>query len=229
MRYLLTFSLLLLLASGCKKDAIDLYGETEYIYFANESDQVIEYSFAFHPGVTRDTVPLILKLVGRPGDTDRPVRLQVDAAHTSAVESDFDLPDKLVLRAGKATDTIPLILHNSVRLLQEKFTLRLVIQPNAHFQLGPASNRYQDILFSDILARPAWWTQVVTTNFLGAYSDAKYRYFIEATGITDMSDLSENEQRAYAIIFRDFLAQGRAEGQEYEDENGKINVSPNLS
>ena len=84
------------------------------------------------------------------------------------------------------------------------------------------------LLFSDMIARPSWWNSIVETNFLGQYSDTKYRLFIEATGIADMTGLSESEQRAYSIIFRDFLARGRENGEVYEDENGMINVSPNL-
>ncbi len=55
-----------------------------------------------------------------------------------------------------------------------------------------------------MIARPGWWTTTVETNFLAKYSDNKYRLFIEATGIADMTGLSETEQRAYAIIFRRF-------------------------
>ncbi len=79
-----------------------------------------------------------------------------------------------------------------------------------------------------MIAQPGWWTATVTNNFLDKYSDAKYRLFIEATGISDMTGLAETEQRAYAIIFRDFLARGRENGEVFIDENGQINVSPNL-
>lgn len=230
MRQIIAFSLVLLVMTGCTKDTIDFYGKTNYIYFANDSENVIEYSFAFHPGAERDTVPLVIKLVGNLSTEDRPVSLKVDAANTTALESDFELPATVVLRAGRATDTIPLVLHHSDRLQQAKFAIQLTLNENEHFSLGPIGNRQLEVLFSDILARPAWWNDVVTTNFLGPYSDAKYRFFIEATGIADMGDLSENEQRAYAIIFRDFLAQGREQGEEYLDENEeKINVSPNLT
>lgn len=215
--------------TACSKDELEQYGDTGYIFFANDSANTVEYSFAFNPGVDQDTVPVILKLMGRLTNEDRVISLSVDAAHTTATASDYELPDPIVLRAGLATDTIPLILHKSARLQEEKFRIRLVLSENDNFLPGPADNRSIDILFSDMIARPAWWNTVVTTNFLGEYSDTKYRLFIEATGIADMTGLSETEQRAYAIIFRDFLARGREQGEVYEDENGMINVSPNLS
>lgn len=219
---------------GCSKDAVDEYGEVNYVYLADDSTDInevtpIEYSFAFHPGADKDTVSVLVKLIGKLSDHDRPVTLTVDASQTTALTSDYELPVPMVLRAGRALDTIALVLQNSDRLKTEKFKIRLMLNENEHFRLGPPANRYIDITFSDMIARPGWWdSDVVERNFLGPYSDAKYRLFIEATGIADMTGLSETEQRAYAIIFRDFLARGRENGEIYEDENGMINVSPNL-
>ena len=76
-----------------------------------------------------------------------------------------------------------------------------------------------------MISRPEWWDEVVVNSFLGTYSDTKYRLFIEATGIADMTNLSESEMRAYSMILRDFLKKGREEGKEFIDENGEpINV-----
>lgn len=218
------------LLAGCEKDRIAHYGETEYIYFANASSNVVEYSFAFNPTATQDTVPLVIRLIGKPVDQDRTVTLVVDPDHTTARPEDYTLPSSMRLRAGRVIDTIPLVLHHSDRLALEKYTLRLNILENEHFELGPVTNTYIDILFSDIIARPAWWTTTVTNNFLGVYSDAKYRYFIEATGVADLTEASEGELRAYAIIFREFLAREREQGRVFEDEEtGRIDVSPSLT
>lgn len=222
--------------TACSKDAVDEYGQVSYIYLANDSVSIeevkpIEYSFAFHPGADKDTVPLLIKLVGKLSDQDRPITLSVEASETTAIASDYSLPGPAVLRGGRAIDTIALVLHKSARLQSGKYKIRLVLTETEHFKLGPPANRFVDVIFSDMIARPSWWeTQgPVETNFLGKYSDTKYRLFIEATGITDMTGLSEMEQRAYAVIFRDFLARGREAGEVYEDESGMINVSPNLS
>lgn len=221
------------LLTACSKDAVDEYGEETFVYLVNTATDTsavkpIEYSFAFHPGELKDTVPLLIKLMGKLKDQSRPVALTVDPSQTTAIASDYELPANIELRAGHAVDTIALILHHSDRLKTGKFKIRLALQENENFRLGPLANRFIDITFSDMIARPGWWTTVVETNFLAKYSDNKYRLFIEATGITDMTGLSEPEQRAYAIIFRDFLARGRENGEVYEDENGQINVSPNL-
>jgi hypothetical protein len=218
--------------TGCSKDAVDQYGEVSYIYLATDSANIeaidpIEYSFAFHPGAAQDTVPVLVKLVGKLSGQDRPVALTVEASNTTADPGDYELSN-LVLRAGRAVDTISLVLHKSDRLKTQKFKIRLMLNENEHFLPGPPGNRHIDITFSDMIARPGWWNSTVEMNFLGQYSDTKYRLFIEATGIADMTGLSENEQRAYSIIFRDFLARGRENGAVYEDENGMISVSPNL-
>ncbi|WP_207515815.1 DUF4843 domain-containing protein [Longitalea luteola] len=218
---------------SCKKDAVEVFGGTSYVYFANhpgDSSDVkpIEYSFAFHPGANKDTIPLLIKLIGRLSNDDRPVEVAVDASNTTALSGDYELPGPNALRARHAWDTIALVLHNSDRLKTGKFKLRLLLHETELFRLGPSGNRHIDITFSDMIARPAWWNQDMEQLFLGAYSDTKYRLFIEATGIADLTGVTGTERRAYAIIFRDFLARGRENGEVYVDENGQINVSPNL-
>ncbi|WP_205512838.1 DUF4843 domain-containing protein [Longitalea arenae] len=218
---------------SCKKDAVDAFGETSYVYLANNlsdssSVKPIEYSFAFHPGANKDTIPLLIKLIGRLSDEDRPVELAVDASNTTALPGDYELPGPNVLRSRRAFDTIALVLHNSDRLKTGKFKLRLFLNESTFFRLGPPGNRYIDITFSDMIARPKWWNEDMERLFLDAYSDTKYRLFIEATGIADLTGATETEKRAYAIIFRDFLARGRENGEVYVDEHGQINVSPNL-
>lgn len=218
---------------SCKKDAVDEFGEKSYIYLANKlndtsSVKPFEYSFAFHPGANKDTIPLLIKLIGRVSDQDRLVDLSVDASNTTALPGDYELPGSMVLRSGHAWDTIALVLHNSARLKTGKFKLRLVLHETEFLQPGPPGNQYIDITFSDMIARPSWWNQDMENLFLAAYSDTKYRLFIEATGVADLTGVTETERRAYAIIFRDFLARGRENGEVYVDENGHVNVSPNL-
>lgn len=233
MKHLYSIAIICCWLIGCSKDAVDEYGETSYLYLVNKSTDTsamkpIEYSFAFHPGVDKDTIPVLIKLMGKLTNQSRSVTLTVEASQTTATTSDYQLPGTMELRAGRAVDTIALVLHKSDRLKSGKFKIRLALHANEHFELGPPANRFIDITFSDMIARPAWWTSIVQTNFLDRYSDTKYRLFIEATGIADMTGLSETEQRAYSIIFRDFLARGRENGEVYDDENGQINVSPNL-
>lgn len=217
------------LIASCNKDELTPYQTNNYIFLTNDSSNVIEYSFAFHPGVTSDTVPVVISLIGQLSEQDRSFILQVDPGHSTALDNDYTLPAQILFGANKAKDTIALVLHKSDRLATDKYKIRLSLATNEHFQLGPVTNRHIDIVFSDMIARPGWWNSIITNNFLSQYSDTKYRLFIEATGIADMTDLSETEQRAYAIIFRDFLARGREGGAVYEDENGMINVSPNLN
>lgn len=219
--------------AACSKDAVDKYGDDSFVFFVNKGNdtsalKLIEYSFAFHPGAEKDTIPLLVKLMGKLKDENRPVAITVAASQTTAIASDYQLPAALTLRGGRALDTLLLVLNKSDRLKTSKFKIRIALQANEHFKLGPLANQYVDITFSDMIARPDWWTSVVETNFLDKYSDTKYRLFIEATGVADMTGLAETEQRAYAIIFRDFLARGRENGEQYVDENGQINVSPNL-
>jgi hypothetical protein len=210
----------LLLLSGCIKDEIETYSGDNYVYFARSGEDVLEYSFSFHPGREQDTIPLAVKLIGQIADRDRIIDIEVDPAKTTALPADYLLPSNIVFKAGKASDTIPLVLFKTDKLLQTKLKLGLIIKEGADFKCGPVTNVTLDILFSDMLSKPEWWDESIVNNFLGIYSDAKYRYFIEATGISDMSKLNESEKRAYAQIFRDFLKRGREQGRVFNDEQG---------
>ena len=210
---------------ACEKDEIDLYSGENYIYFERESENILEYSFSFHPGVDVDTIPLVVKLIGNIADYDRKIELQIVDTGTTATDSDYSLPAEIVFRAGSNKDSIPLVLYNSEKLKETKLKLSFAINDAEELLCGPMDNKYAEIIFSDMISRPEWWDEVVVNSFLGTYSDTKYRLFIEATGIADMTNLSESEMRAYSMILRDFLKKGREEGKEFIDENGEpINV-----
>jgi hypothetical protein len=228
MKSIYIFFISLILIAGCTTDEIDKYNNANYIYFEHLSKNVLEYSFSFHPGKDQDTIPVVVKLIGDISDNNRSIALSVDPSNTTAQSSDYSLPENIVLTAGKVIDTISLILYKTERLKENKFSIRLEIKDNEELKCGPLANSYIDILFSDMLSKPVWWDSSIESNFLGTYSDTKYRLFIEATGISDMAGLSESEKRAYALIFRDFLERGREQGIEYIDEFGLITVPVKL-
>jgi len=228
MKSIYIFFISLILIAGCTTDEIDKYNHANYIYFEHLSKNVLEYSFSFHPGKDQDTIPVVVKLIGDISDNNRSIALAVDPSNTTAQLSDYYLPENIVLTAGKVIDTISLILYKTERLKENKFSIRLEIKDNEELKCGPLANSYIDILFSDMLSKPVWWDSSIESNFLGTYSDTKYRLFIEATGISDMAGLSESEKRAYALIFRDFLERGREQGIEYVDEFGLITVPVKL-
>ncbi len=217
---LLTLLLVTLLFYQCAKDEIDTYKGESYVYFARKGGDALEYSFSFHPGKDTDTIPLVIKLIGHIAERDRKITLVVNSDSTTALSADFALPANIVLPAGKHIDTIALVLVKSPKLLENKFRIYLELKESEDFKTGPVTNVFADIVFSDMLSRPAWWDALIVSNFLGTYSDAKYRLFIEATGVADLTDMSESEKRAYAQIFRDFLKKGRDQGNIYVDEFG---------
>lgn len=208
------------LLHSCKIDEIDTYSGQDYIYFAHDGQEILEYSFSFNPGKEVDTIPLVVKLVGTIATQDREIGIYVDTDSTNAVQSDFLLPSNFVLRAGQHTDTINLVIYKSEKLLEQKYNINLKIADSPDLLCGPQTNIFLNVLFSDMLSRPGWWDTGVVNNFLGEYSDAKYRLFIEATGVADLTGMSESEKRAYALIFRDFLRRGRDLGKEFVDEDG---------
>ena len=85
------------------------------------------------------------------------------------------------------------------------------------------------LIFSDMLARPAWWTPMLLENgrydqnsveyvYLGLYSDKKYLLLMEVTGVGDWTDLDDSERRIQALKLKRYLEKMKAEGNTvYED------------
>ncbi len=62
------------------------------------------------------------------------------------------------------------------------------------------------MIFTSKAIAPAWWDAHITQYYLGDYSDAKYAEFIEATGISDMTNFGPTELRYYAFEIKIPLA-----------------------
>lgn len=238
MKYIYLLPVLMLLAAGCSTDEIGKYHGAQYVYFdggnfVSKNENTIEYSFAFHPNKDEDVIPLRISLLGDPGSTARTVSVSVVTEETTAPAGTYSLPQTVEFRAGYASDTLRLTVIKNAAMQSVKYRLRLLIGDSSDLLAGPVVYRHADIIFSDMITRPDWWDdQTVTANFLGTYSDTKYRLFIEATGVAELDDdVTESELRAYTIIFRDFLAAGR-EGvppadDPFIDENGnRVDIAP---
>lgn len=220
---------MLLALTGCRTDEIDLYSDNSYIYFTNDSDNVIEYSFVYEPGVQTGMIPLSISLIGSLDERAREVSMRVASDKSDAPQGTYDLPSQTLLGALKARDTVWLTVYKNEAMRDVKYKLRIEINDNGNFLAGPTTNRFIDVVFSDMVSRPAWWDDTIVNNFLGVYTNLKYRLFIEATGTADLTDASENETWTYTAMFRDFLLAGRenATGDDpFTDDDGRVDVSP---
>ena len=125
-------------------------------------------------------------------------RIEVDESLTTAVKgTDFDFESERIWQAGEERDTLVLKLIKTAKLDNQMLRVVLKVSPTTDFEIGPTKNaRSQRIAFTSKAIAPAWWDAHIARYYLGDYSDAKYAEFIEATGISNMTNFGPTELRA---------------------------------
>jgi hypothetical protein len=141
---------------------------------AGKLEQVTEYDITY----IRD--PLTNKI------TDSIVKEKpnkaVPGTHYLAL-NDPSMQSLLVIRAGKAFDSLPIILLRDASLKTNSYRLRLRIVANNEFAIGETKAIEKTIVFSDRLERfESWKTDAGTSpafSTFGKYSIAKHQFMID--------------------------------------------------
>ena len=237
MKKMLLFAMALVLAfSACSKEEVPLY-DTEnanFIQFVTPNTDTSELSFMFYPTVASGAAydyAIPVQILGLAKDKDREYKVVVVDSLTTATEGKhFVMPEKTIFRAGLYQDTLFIKLYRTEDLLSTKVRLGVRIEYSNDFFVGEQTYLEKILIFSDMLARPAWWTPYIKPNgskdqqsveytLLGTYSDKKYLLLMEVTGIGDWTDLSTDERRLQALQLKRYLEAQEAAGTPvYEDE-----------
>lgn len=187
--------------ASCSEDSVKTYEVVEYVYF---SDTTMNYSFAFDPDVTTKEIPVVIKLIGNQAEYERELTIVIDSTSSNVTAADYEIVSPK-LRANMFSDTVHIRI-NKPQNPDEIGFIRFVIKGSQHFQPGPTINTRFSLTFSDILLQPDWWDTAMKKDYLGEYSEKKYRYFIIATGISDMTDMGSSEKRAYTLVFKKYIS-----------------------
>jgi hypothetical protein len=201
----------LAVAAGCKKADYLLYEGAARIQMADTA--AASFTFVYEaPAVLRDTVYVSLNTIGGITDQDRKVTLEqvteYDVTYTrdpvtnkiidSTVKekpfkavpgkhyvplNDPSMQSLLVIRANKASDSLPIILLRDTSLKSNSYRLRLKIVANDVFAIGETKAVERTLLFSDRLERfESWKTDGSASpayNFFGKYSVAKHQFMVD--------------------------------------------------
>lgn len=95
-------------------------------------------------------------------------------------------------------DTIEVSVLHSDRLAELGTDgVRLVVElvPNADVDLGQYERRRAVIVWSEVEAKPDWWTHEVEWTLLGAYSYEKYKLFLQV--VDTEGEFNENLIKNY--------------------------------
>ena len=209
MRYIIIILVTMCVFTACSEDKFTTYDSTRYLYFAKgiTADSITE-SFFFYP------------------DEAMTYRVDVDESLTTAVKgTDFDFESERTWPVGKERDTLVLKLIKTPKLDNQMFRVVLKVTPTTNFEVGPTKNaRSQRVIFTSKAIAPAWWDAHITQYYLGDYSDAKYAEFIEATGISDMTNFGPTELRYYALKLKYHLLELKNGGNPVMDGDVEMSV-----
>jgi len=187
----------------------------------NSEKDSVEVSFFFYPGQDQITIPVGVSLVGDLIETDKEFEIAFDTENSTADETDFEIPEELVFRAGRSSDTINITLNKSEKLNDSTFKLILNVIPNSNFKAGKNEYCALKIYFTSQVSKPDWWDKDIDQVYLGEFSAEKFNLFFEVSGQSDLTDLHLSVVRQYALKFKRYLS----ENPTYE-EDGSLMIVP---
>lgn len=211
---------LLIINSSCKKENIKLYQGDNYIQFSKVFTDSLLFSFLTIPDSDEGEVFLPVEIVGQLADRDRVYKLSVVKEMTTALDQHFSFPENFVLKANSITDTAMITVKRTPAIDIKPVKLVLKIEETADFKPGQVDHSFVILYISNVVSRPGWWNPMVEGQYLGTYSDKKYKLFSEVTKVTDLDPINQDQLRYYTIIFKNYLLREKDAGRTVLEENG---------
>lgn len=219
--YIIVIGAIYLLLGSCSKEEILTYNNNtseRFIYFEKSEADSSDISFFTYPGESEINFPIVVNSSGF-SNQDEEYKIVVMDEYTTAVFSDYEIPDKLIFKAGAIKDTCYIKLKYSSKLDANKVRVVIKLENNENFMEGESTNQVAIIWFHNIISQPDWWTAAVTSYYLGTYSDLKYSLFSNIVGV-DLTDADESTIRHYALVFKLYLEEQKAAGNTILEVDG---------
>lgn len=222
-----------LLFAACKKNSNEAAykGEARILLFGDpnqgaQGDSVF-YVFANYPqSQTEKQINIKVQLVGNTSPDDRQFSLIVDKARSTALPSEYHLPESLVLPANAYEAIVPVTIYRTARLKNDTARLVLKAMSTADLKVDPVKpgNLGEMVEFKII-----WLDKLVQSDdwafhIWGNYSRAKHQLIIDVTGIADFSELTVDDLYSIASQCNAYIEKYNEEhpGNPLKDENGNI-------
>jgi|GEM_PF-42010 len=211
--YLYLYTLGVILVSCDTEDADFVYTPKDNIYFgigttaglsvAQVSDQELfpegmqdprktVYSFAENQK-SSDTVYIPVTISGLRIPKPRKFKVIVDLDSTTAQEGVHykALEEFYIIPADSGGAMLPVILLNKDPQMEtQSFNLKLDLAGTEDFNVNVPENSYANIMFSNRLERPDWWTN--WEGELGSYTRTKHALYLIALGDIENKNLIPN-------------------------------------
>jgi len=227
---------------SCKREELKTYDIADNIYFNLKINGVIadstNVSFAIRPEGIKDSIlKLPVAVTGEPQPQDRLFRVEVLKDSSSAVlGTHFTVPERVLVRAGRVQDSIPLRIFRTPDLQQAPVKIQLQLLPTTEFKTdikriyaslgGSVSAVSIKVSLSDILTAGNNWNGLFAPYF-GTFSVKKWKLINQVTGMpldyvtTSVYDLQSSARKTlFAIAMAHYLNDENAAGRTvYEEDN----------
>jgi len=216
---ILLFLLTITLLSACKRDDIDVYNSINYVQFSASLLDSTTCSFLGHADLLQLKHPLVVEVVGFPATVDRTYKVRVVDTLSTTDADVFELPETLTIKAGKVVDTCWITFNKTAAIGVAPQRLVVGLEPTSDFELGQREYLYNIIYVTNAISKPAWWDSV-SSSYLGAYSDKKFRLFIELTGVAELDPTDKVTVRSYAHKMKNYLLEQKDAGTPVLEDDG---------
>ena len=215
-RLLFIVTLLAGVVSACGEKDIAVFEGRNQIYFekfymnalypGTEEADTTRTSFFFFPENTKEIkVKLVVNLSGLELEKDLHFGLKTVEEGTTAKPEEYRLEKEYTFRKRalptdmkEVKDTIEVSVLHSDRLAELGTDgVRLVVElvPNADVDLGQYERRRAVIVWSEVEAKPDWWTHEVEWSLLGAFLQA-----VDTEGEFNENLIKNYPARAIAMV-----------------------------
>lgn len=238
--YIITTICLACSLFSCEQnDLLTNANDTSYIIFDKDmTTDTTTVSFKFYNEGEDAKIALGVKVYGKLQENDLVFSLGFDPVLTTLPESQFELPEKCVVKAGELKSEVIITLKNYDILKENTKLLALKINEKGEVREGSAKYSRAIISVTDRIFRPDWWTVMNSGNannpyniaeeyYLGVYSVDKYLMFLDELKKDDVvfDGKDTNILRKYSIRLKNTLKrinEGQQKDNWLRDENGVI-------
>lgn len=197
---------------SCQEENLKPYSGDNYIYFTKENTDSIAFSFAYDATLTKSIVDIPVEIISGIRDFDREYKVVFLADESTAIEGQHftKLEGLQTIKAGNIVDTLRLEVLKTADIENKVVEAVFKIVDSGDFLAGFPSRSKARVQITNKLVQPAWWNDWHISSGLGAYSNKKYRLFIQVTGEYDLDyqnkdDMNYSEMRSLLLQFKYWL------------------------
>lgn len=215
---------------GCENDPYRWEGDTyaklvgPKNWTLNTDSMIFSFS-SMGSDVEEFVVKAEIQLIGLAADYDRDVVLEI-APETTADDAMYSFNNTVVIPAGEVFVPCDIKLFRNVKLQDAVHRLKINVTDKGSIGTGVDAYNQLTIIFSDMLAKPSNWDDVLFP-FFGEYSEVKHRFIIDVTGYAEFTygepdGMNWGQMYNFQVKLVNALEEYNATHDPLKDENGKL-------